>query len=92
MLNIYSPKLYYQRVRAFLRVYNPPKIRAPLDRQRCFALFRSSIRLGVLGAERLQYWKTLLWTSFRRPTLVPLAVTLAIYGHHFRKICKVLPS
>ena len=92
MLNIYSPKLYYQRVRAFLRVYNPPKIRAPLDRQRCFALLRSSIRLGVLGSERLQYWKTLVWTSFRRPGLVPLAVTLAIYGHHFRKICKVRPS
>jgi radical SAM superfamily enzyme YgiQ (UPF0313 family) len=92
MLHIYSPKLYYQRVRAFLRVYKAPKIKAPLDRQRCFALFRSSIRLGVLGGERLQYWKTLVWTSFRRPGLVPLAITLAIYGHHFRKICKILPT
>jgi len=92
MLRIYSPKLYYKRVMAFLREYNPPKIKVPLDRQRCFALVRSSIRLGVLGGERLQYWKTLLWTSFRRPGLIPLAITLAIYGHHFRKICKVLPT
>jgi len=92
MLQIYSPKLYYRRIRTFLREYQAPEIRVPLDLQRFLALFRSGIRLGVLGGERMQYWKTLLWTFFRRPGLLPLAVTLAIYGHHFQKICKVLPS
>jgi len=90
MLQIYSPKLYYKRVRTFLREYQAPEIRVPLDLQRFLALFRSGIRLGVLGRERIQYWKTLLWTSFRRPGLLPLAVTLAIYGHHFQKICRAL--
>ena len=38
--------------------------------------------------ERFQYWKLLLWTQFRCPRLMPDAVILAIYGHHFRKTCE----
>ncbi|MDD4018877.1 MAG: DUF4070 domain-containing protein, partial [Kiritimatiellae bacterium] len=43
--------------------------------------------LGVAGRERLQYWKLLVWTLFRRPRLLPDAIMLAIYGYHFRKVC-----
>jgi hypothetical protein len=32
----------------------------------------------------------LLWTLFHRPAHLPLAVTLAIYGHHFRKCCAAI--
>lgn len=87
MQHIYSPKLYYQRIKTFLREYKATKIQNPLDLQHVLAFFRSSIRLGIFGRERFQYWKILLWTLFRRPGLFPLAITLAIYGHHFRKIC-----
>jgi hypothetical protein len=31
----------------------------------------------------------LLWTLSRRPRLVPTAVTLSIYGYHYRKICEL---
>jgi radical SAM superfamily enzyme YgiQ (UPF0313 family) len=86
MQQIYSPKHYYSRAMSFLRDYRRPKIRAPLNFQRLLAIFRSSIRLGVLGRERFQYWKLLFWTLFRRPQLFSLAVTFAIYGYHFRKI------
>ncbi len=86
--HIYSPKHYYQRVKTFLREYKRPKIKAPLDFQRFLAFFRSNIRLGIFGKERFQYWKLLLWTLFRRPGLLPLAITMAIYGHHFRKTCE----
>ena len=89
MQNIYSPKHYYRRTMTFLREYERPKIRPPLDFQRVLAVLRSSIRLGVLGKERFQYWKMLLWALFRRPQLFTLAVTFAIYGHHFRKISKL---
>jgi len=85
MLHIYSRKHYYRRVKTFLREYNAPKIRVSLDFQR-FLFFRSNIRLGIIGRERLQYWGLLWWTLFRRPGLLPLAVTLAIYGYHFRKV------
>jgi radical SAM superfamily enzyme YgiQ (UPF0313 family) len=83
--HIYSPKQYYRRIKIFLREYRAPKIKTPLDFQRFLALFRSSIRLGVFGRERFQYWQILLWTLFRRPRLFTLAITFAIYGHHFRK-------
>jgi radical SAM superfamily enzyme YgiQ (UPF0313 family) len=89
MLHLYSPKHYHERVKAFLREYKAPKIRVPLDLQRFLALLRSGLRLGILGNERVQYWKTLLWTAFRRPGLLPLAVTFSIYGHHFRKVYKL---
>ena len=90
MRQIYSPKPYYQRIKTFLRTYRRPKFKTPLDLQRILALFRSSIRLGILGKERIQYWKILSWTIFRRPELFPLVITFAIYGHHFRKIYKSL--
>jgi radical SAM superfamily enzyme YgiQ (UPF0313 family) len=89
MQHIYSPKHYYKRVMTFLREYKRPKIRTPLDFQRLLAVLRSSVRLGIFGRERFQYWKILIWTLFRRPKMLPLAITLAIYGHHFRKICKL---
>jgi radical SAM superfamily enzyme YgiQ (UPF0313 family) len=89
MRHIYAPQHYYQRVRTFLREYKTPKIVVPLDVQRLLAVFRSGIRLGVFGEERFQYWRLLSWTLLRRPGLFSLAITLAIYGHHFRKISKL---
>ena len=86
MQHIYSRKHYYRRVKTFLREYKAPKIQISLDFQRFLAFFRSNIRLGIIGRERLQYWGLLWWTLFRRPGLLPLAVTLAIYGYHFRKV------
>ncbi|MFP4394202.1 MAG: B12-binding domain-containing radical SAM protein [Anaerolineales bacterium] len=89
MQTIYSPRHYYERVKTFLREYQPPKIKAPLDWQHLLAFPRSVYRLGILGKERRYYWDLLLWTLFRRPSLFPLAVTLAIYGHHFQKVCEL---
>jgi radical SAM superfamily enzyme YgiQ (UPF0313 family) len=87
--HIYSPEHYYQRVKTFLREYKPPKIKARLDREYILAFFRSVYRLGIVGKERAQYWRLIGWTLFRRPRLFPLAVSLAIYGHHFRKVCEL---
>jgi len=89
MRHIYSPKLYYQRVKTFLRDYKAPKIESPPDFRSVLAFFRSNIRLGIFGRERFQYWKILLWTLFRRPKLFTLAITFSIYGHHFRKITEL---
>ncbi|MGH7693997.1 MAG: B12-binding domain-containing radical SAM protein [Gemmatimonadaceae bacterium] len=83
---LYEPKHYYARVRTFLREYRVPTVRSRLDRQRLLALGRSIVHLGIAGRERLHYWRLLAWTVVRRPRLLPNAVTLAIYGHHFRLI------
>ena len=92
MRYIYSPDHYYQRVRTFLREYKAPTIRMPLDIRvlsgHVMALFRSIYHLGIVGRERLHYWKLLVWTLFRRPKLFPQAVTFAVYGYHFRRVCE----
>jgi hypothetical protein len=88
MGHIYSPKHYYRRVKVFLKEFGNAKVHARLDLQRILAFFRSSIRLGIVGRERFQYWYLMTWTLVRKPRLLPLAITLAIYGHHFRRICE----
>jgi radical SAM superfamily enzyme YgiQ (UPF0313 family) len=84
--SIYRPRNYYRRVRTFLREYNQPKKTIKMDFQRVLAVLRSSFRLGILGKERFQYWWLLVWTLMRFPQHFPLAVTLAIYGYHYRKV------
>jgi radical SAM superfamily enzyme YgiQ (UPF0313 family) len=86
---LYSPKFYYKRVRTFLREYIPPGNKKKTFRFRpnyIGAFFRSIVVLGVFGKERFQYWRLLFWTMFSRPRLLPQAVTLSIYGFHFRKV------
>jgi hypothetical protein len=50
------------------------------------AFVRSVFVLGIAEKERFQYWKLLVWSLFRRPRLMPLAIGLAICGFHFRKV------
>ena len=88
MRHIYTPKHYYRRVQTFLQQYKAPHVTASLSRDRLLAVARSVIRLGILGRERVHYWRLMAWTVLRRPSLFPLAVSLAIYGHHFRKVCE----
>jgi hypothetical protein len=90
MGHLYAPGPYYQRIRTFLREYQRPKISGSANWRYLMAFLHANLRLGILGRERFHYWGLLLWTFFRRPTLFPLAVTLCIYGHHFRKTCRVL--
>lgn len=87
---LYAPGPYYQRIRTFLREYRPPAILSPIDRQNFMAFLRACLRLGVIGRERFHYWRLLFWTFFHRPRLFPLAVTLSIFGYHFRKTCRVI--
>lgn len=85
---IYAPRNYYRRVRTFLRELRRPAIQTRLDVSRVRAFFSSLVWLGVLGRERLQFWHLLAWTLLRRPRLFSRAVTLAITGHHFRRVCE----
>ncbi len=52
------------------------------------ALFKSILFLGVVGRERLHFWKLFFWSLARRPRLFPLAITYAVYGFHFRKVAE----
>jgi radical SAM superfamily enzyme YgiQ (UPF0313 family) len=83
---IYSPKHYYERVMTFLKDFEPKKKAFHFNPNYIRALLKSIIRLGVIGEERLYYWKLFLWSLFRRPQLFSLAIVFTIYGFHFRKI------
>jgi radical SAM superfamily enzyme YgiQ (UPF0313 family) len=89
MEHIYAPKHYYRRVKVFLKEFGNHRVDAQIDIQRFLALFRSSIRLGILGRERFHYWYLVVWTLVRKPRLLPLAITLAVYGYHYRRICEI---
>ncbi len=87
---IYSPKHYYSRVKNFLKEYPAKKRKVPfrLPVSHLMAAIKSIVRLGIIGRERFHYWKLFFWSLFRRPRLFPLAITLSIYGFHFRKVFK----
>lgn len=87
--HLYAPQHYYARVRTFLQEYRLPPIKEPLSVQHILALFRSMLHLGIVGRERAEYWRLFRWTLAHRPELFPLAITLAIYGYHFQRVCEV---
>jgi radical SAM superfamily enzyme YgiQ (UPF0313 family) len=82
---IYSPRNYYRRVRTLLREYRRPLLAEKTRGEDLWAFLRACFRLGILGRERLQYWRLLLWTGLHRRELFSLAVALAICGYHFRR-------
>jgi len=84
--SLYSPANYYARVKTFLREFKPPRVSVPVDFEHVMALFRSILRLGILGRARLEYWRFFFWALFRKPRLFPLAITFTIYGFHFRRV------
>jgi radical SAM superfamily enzyme YgiQ (UPF0313 family) len=86
---LYSPQYYYARVRTFLQEYKPMQIKVHLEPQYVLAFFRSAYQLGIKGVERAQYWKLVLWSLIRKPSLFPLAITLTIYGYHFRQVVEL---
>jgi radical SAM superfamily enzyme YgiQ (UPF0313 family) len=88
---IYTPSLFYARARAFLRQFPGKKIESVIKPEEIGALLKTVYYIGIRGKERLYYWRLLLWTLFRRPRLLPEAVTMTIYGHHFRRVCEQLP-
>lgn len=91
---VYSPRLYYERVKEYLREYRPPeKVKRHFHfgylRWHLFYLLaplKSFVLLGIKDKARFYYWKLLFWSLFRRPKLLPLAITYSIYGFHFRRV------
>jgi hypothetical protein len=76
-------------VTQLFREYRPrPQGRLHLQQGHIGAFFKSILFLGVIGKERLQFWKLFFWSLFIKPRLFPLAITYAVYGYHFRKVAE----
>ncbi len=86
---IYSPKCYYERVLTLLKNMKPLK-KKRYQFHLCYlgAFFKSIWHLGIIGEERIYYWKLFFWSLIRRPQLFPMMITYAIRGFHFREIFK----
>jgi radical SAM superfamily enzyme YgiQ (UPF0313 family) len=84
--SIYSAKGFYERVRTFLKNYQPARHPVRLHWDEIAALISSIFEIGIKSKERWQYWKLFFWTLFHYPRKFPLAITFSIYGYHFRKV------
>jgi radical SAM superfamily enzyme YgiQ (UPF0313 family) len=86
---IYAPKQYYERIKTFLRDYEPMNLKRPKVKVIELVAFAKSIWiLGIKARGQRYYWQLLAWTLFKKPRHFPLTITLSIYGFHFRKITK----
>jgi len=87
---LYTPRIYYQRVLTFLREYSPRGQSTRVSCRDVKAFIKSLWVMGVQSRGRREYWKffakALLW--HRRA--FPEAMTLAIVGHHFRRVASAL--
>ncbi len=91
---IYSPAQYYERIQEFLKEFRPVK-KIDLSRFRfryVRALFMVTWYLGILEKGRQHYWRLVLKTLFQQPGLLVDALTLAVYGFHFRRIFNAYPG
>ncbi len=91
---IYSPRYYYQRVNEFLKTYRPKPFarKNQYSWMRLKALIRSLFYIGILGngISQWYYWKLMLKSLFIYRKSFAEAMTLMVYGYHFRKIAKKL--
>jgi hypothetical protein len=89
MDEIYSPRLFYQRVRTFMKDFNPRKVSVPIDLSQIKGLFRTIYRIGLTGNAKKEYWKLFFWTLFTCPEKFPLAITMSVYGYHFTRVASL---
>ena len=91
MKKLYEPRVYYQRVRTFLKDHRPasgPKLRLSWwDFQ---AFLKSFWLLGIWYRGRVAYWRFFWSTLLRRPRQFRSAIELAIIGYHFRRVANGL--
>jgi hypothetical protein len=84
---IYSQKEYYYRLKDFLSNYSQPfwnKNKIQLKEVRAFMMLLWL--LGTLEKGKKYFWKLLAFSLIKYPKKFPLAMTMAVYGYHYRKV------
>jgi radical SAM superfamily enzyme YgiQ (UPF0313 family) len=90
MRALYDPDSYYQRILTFLAHYRPKGPKLGLSWTDFTAFLKSLWVMGVWHKGRCAYWKFFMTALMRHPGQISLAMTLAIYGHHFRIVAHAL--
>jgi radical SAM superfamily enzyme YgiQ (UPF0313 family) len=84
---IYSPREYYQRIRTFLKVYEPPRTKpGKVQSHQIKAFFKSIWFLGIRGKGKRYYWGLFVSYLMKSPPKFARFILLAVYGYHFRKV------
>jgi radical SAM superfamily enzyme YgiQ (UPF0313 family) len=87
--SLYSSKPYYARIQTFLKDFKPPKVKLNDIRIGYFKLIWTFFWvLGIRDKGKKHFWKLVFSTIFRRPRSFPIAMKLALYGYHFRKVAE----
>jgi len=87
LTTIYSPQLYYTRIKNLLMEYKPVKLKANKIRfYHIRALISSLWILGVRQKGRSHFWKLLTWSLIKKPSMFPYAIGFSLVGLHFRSI------
>ena len=84
---IYAQKEYYIRVKSFLNNYKQPfwnKNKIKLKEVRAFMMLLWL--LGTLEKGKKYFWKLFAFSLLKHPNKFPLAMTMAVYGYHFRRV------
>lgn len=84
---LYSPKEYYERVSEFLGTYKPVR-RRRITLLGTTAFLNSILYLGILDKwnNKIYYWRLLLKALVFYRRSLREAVTLMIFGYHYRKL------
>jgi radical SAM superfamily enzyme YgiQ (UPF0313 family) len=90
MKRLYEPRAYYQRARAFLAQYRPPRRVTMPSRREMLAALRSLWVLGVVRRGRRQYWRFLAHVLLHHRRALAEAFAITIHGHHFRTVAEKL--
>jgi len=88
---IYSQKEYFRRVNEFLKEYQIPrwqKNRISFSELKAF--FRLLWLLGFVEKGKKYFWKLLFLSLFKYPKKFTTAMTLAVYGFHFRRVIRAV--
>jgi radical SAM superfamily enzyme YgiQ (UPF0313 family) len=86
---IYSPKQYYERVKAFVKDYKPrSKRKGNIHPDYLGILVKTLWFLGIKDEGRRYYWSLLISTLLKNPRSLPLSISLAIQGFHLRKVAE----
>jgi radical SAM superfamily enzyme YgiQ (UPF0313 family) len=88
MKKLYEPKVYYQRVRVFLKNHKTTAPSLRLSRADFMAFIKSLWLLGVWYRGRRAYWRFFLGTLVHRPRQFRRAIEFAIVGYHFRRVAR----
>lgn len=88
---IYSPREYYGRIKSFLSEYRVPAWKKQmLTSTEIKAFLKLLWSLGILDKGKKYFWQTFIYSLIKHPKKFPLAMTLSVYGYHFRRIAATI--